>query len=137
MDEDAAEEDGYEPNDATAWHIGTLEDEDSFTLEARLHNDEDVDLYEVSIEDGVTNLFTLEVAISDIPDEAVFELEVFWVDGAEVVSVESGTQSLGATVEDTSLVDESGDYQIAVRSLGGANCLESYTLQVDYLEWGW
>ena len=50
IDEDAEPNDGYaEPNDNQAWGLGVLEDEDSFYLEARLHNEQDVDLFEVQM----------------------------------------------------------------------------------------
>jgi len=137
LDEDSVSDDGYEPNDTSAWTLGTLSDEDSFILAGTLHNDGDVDLFEVHIDDKATNWFTLEVALSDIPDQAIFELELLWVNDSETLYLDSGSGSLETAVEDASLVDETGDYRIAVRSLGGADCAEPYSLQIDYLEWGW
>lgn len=137
LDEDAEPNDGYEPNDTEAWGLGVLEDEDSFYLEARLHNEQDVDLFEVQIEDSYTNLFNLEVALESIPAGAIYALEVFSADTGEVFYSNSGSESLWMEIEDTAIDDESGSFIIAIRSLGGTDCSKQYALLIDYLEWGW
>ena len=137
IDEDAAPNDGYEPNDTQAWPLGVLEDEDSFLLEARLHNEQDVDLFEVQIEDSYTNLFNLEIALESIPSGAIYQLEVQTNESGEILYSNSGSDSLWMELEDTSIVDESGTILIGIRSLGGTDCSKQYSLMIDYLEWGW
>ena len=136
IDEDAVLSDGYEPNDDEGWSIGLLEDLDSYALVAELHHDDDVDRFLFQIEDGWTNLFELQVGISGIPSDAIYELELFHIDGDEVMYSESGSDTLSTTISDSTIANEDGVYQVQIRSLGGADCAQSYTLSIEYTEWG-
>ena len=104
-------------------------------MEARLHNEQDVDLFEVQIEDSYTNLFNLEVALESIPEGAIYALEVFSADTGGVFYSNSGSSLFGwksktrpLTMKVVLLSLQSGPW--------GTDCLKQYALLIDYLEWG-
>ena len=53
-----------------------------------------------------------------------------------MIEVAFGTGTISVEFEDEVLSDESGDWVIAVDSLGGADCSAPYTLTVRYDD-GW
>jgi hypothetical protein len=137
IDEDASSDsDGYEPNDEEGWFIGTLDDGDQFLMSGYLHNDADVDRFVVHLDDDIANLFELEIELTGIPESAVYELELLWVNEDELIYSDSGSDTLGTTMSDTVINHEEGDYQIQIRSLGGAPCGDPYFIEVIYTEWG-
>lgn len=133
LDEDAAQDDPFEPNDDAWYDLGSLED--SFSVVAWLHNDTDVDRFSFAAEDLWYESFNLDIQLSEIPSFANFVLTVGRV--AEDGSLEDpqevyGGTSLEVVVEDTTFVDDGGTWGVVVESIGGADCGRSYLLTVTH-----
>ena len=132
IDEDAVDEDAYEPNDTTPTDLGDLLDDPSHDVEAMLHDDGDVDRYSFDFEDGSFSLFRIDIGLSNIPDGAEYRLRVRNLSTGQTVHDESGSDSLSVTVNDTLLADDGGVWEAEVSSLGGADCGRRYLLSVRY-----
>jgi hypothetical protein len=132
IDEDAVDEDPYEPNDTAAVHLGSLSDDPVHDIEAALHDDGDVDRFTFDLEDGSFSLFTLDIGLSNIPPGAVYRLRVRNLSSGQTVYDEDGTGSLAVTIDDTVLQDDAGTWEAEVSSLGGADCGRRYLLSVGF-----
>lgn len=130
VDEDAVDEDDYEPNDATAYDLGSLDEDSDRSLSAALHNDEDVDRFEFSFTDNGWSLFTLSVGLSGLPEDAVYGLAITQLSTGEERHSELSSESQAVTIEDTAFSDDGGAWEIAVEGWTGADCGERYLLTV-------
>ncbi len=139
VDEDAAADDSYEPNDGydEAADLGSLEDAPERSLAAYLHNADDVDRYLVSIDDGWLDFFSLSVALSEIPDGATYQVSLTFrgPDGDLELASDYGSGALSLTAEEGFGVDESGDYEIRVEALSEPDCGRAYQLSIALDQW--
>ncbi len=131
-DEDAPDEDPYEPNDAAATDLGSLSDDPAHSIEAPLHDNRDVDRYAFDLEDGGWSLFRLDVGLSSIPDDATYRLVVRNLNSGETLYDESGSDSLAFQFDDRAFSEDGGRYEVAVSARGGADCSRRYLLTVAF-----
>lgn len=135
-DEDAAP-DGYEPNDTNPYGIGRLDDDPELTAVATISGEVDVDRFSFSFSDAWVGLFSVEMTLSGIPDDATWRFTVNRLssDGelpAEEVDQVFGTGSLTLTLPDVALQEDGGTYELVVESITGADCGRSYLLAVAW-----
>ncbi len=136
LEEDAASDDIYEPNDgASEWfYLGSLVDSASFSVSGILHNDDDKDRFSVYADDPWYSSFGFQVSLSNIPSQAIYQLQVGLVgDDGELVDSQSvyGEDSLSIAVEGTAGVEDEGTYGAIVSAVGGADCGRSYLLTIS------
>ena len=136
IDEDFAG-DAFEPNDAAATELGAMDTEDEILVWGYLHPHSDVDRYAVEVEDDDWSWFSLEAWLYDVPSDADYSLAIEWTGHGTVA--EADDYGLGgsecADWGGTAFEDDSGRYEIVVRSTSGAGCGFPYTLQI--LTGGW
>jgi hypothetical protein len=136
VDEDAAP-DGYEPNDADAYLLGSLDDDPELTAVAALAGEGDVDRYAFSFDDSSFSLFTVTASLTGIPDDATwrFTLTRLSSDGglaAEEIAQTFGSGSLSLSLSDVVLQEDGGTYELVVESISGADCGRTYLLAVAW-----
>lgn len=135
LDEDSRALDPYEPNDTdTEWAwIGSLEDADSLSIAAWLHNDQDLDRFSFYVDDPAWSQFGFTVTLSNIPPEANFQLSLGRLESDGSLSdlqVLFGQDTVSLEVSGEVASDDSGDFCIIIEALGGADCARSYLLSV-------
>lgn len=136
LDEDAPP-DGYEPNDADAYPLGSLDDDPELTAVAALAGEDDVDRYAFSFFDSSFSLFEVTASLSGIPDDATwrFTLNRLSSDGglpAEEVAQTFGSGALSLSLSDVALQEDGGTYELVVESIAGADCGRTYLLAVAW-----
>jgi hypothetical protein len=131
-DEDAADSDPREPDDLDPNDLGALTDDPEHAIEASLTDNDDVDRYTFSLEDGGLSLFHVDVGLSNIPDDATYRLVVSNTSTGEVMYDESGSGSLAASFDDRIFNDESGTWEATISARGGADCARRYLLSISY-----
>ncbi len=127
VDEDARDHDPTEPNDDVPWSLGDLSSDPQLQTLASLTNDDDVDRFDFTFDDGGLSLFTLTVAVSNVPAGSSYRVRLEHLDRGEVVYDDSGSGTLAVEVSDTLLQDDGGTWELTVSSEHGADC------GVDYL----
>ncbi len=141
VDEDALLDDSYEPNDTVASDLGNLVEGSPLEVTALLYNDEDVDRYgfymdDLTLSDWSTEVFTVTITLSNIPDDATYLLTLNRTSSDTGESTpgqleqEFGTGSVSITLNDTQFVDDSGDFELSVEAVAGADCSRAYLLSV-------
>jgi len=135
-EEDARGDDIYEPNDAEdAWfYLGSLADDESYSINGLLHNDDDLDRFTFYIDDPWYEDFGFEVSVSSIPADATYRLQLGRVaDDGSLEDVQStyGTGELSLREDGDSFVDDGGTYGVIIDAVGGADCSRSYLLSVS------
>ena len=141
IDEDALLDDSYEPNDTVASDLGDLDEGTPLEVTALLYNDEDVDRYgfyvdDLTLSDLSFEVFTITITLSNIPDDATYLLTLNRTSSDTGESTpgqldqEFGTGSVTITLNDTEFVDESGDFELSVEAVAGADCSSAYLLSV-------
>jgi len=123
--------------------LGDLTDEYETLLTPWLHPDGDEDRFVFYVEDGAWSSFDVEVWLYQVPEEADYTLELFWIeddDGAYRGLVESSDVHGYGGFEvvnhgGSAGRDDSGWYELVVRSVDGSSCAVPYQLQI--LVGGW
>ena len=132
IDEDAI--DDFEPNDSVHWSLGLVSD-DPISLDAFLHSEDDVDRFDYTIDDGWVDLVVgLRVSLTGFSSEIVYRMTIVHVDSDEKVFddfKEAGETELVYEHNDTVFGDESGVYQVQIKSLDGFGCEDPYTLTIS------
>ncbi len=142
VDEDF-DSDPYEPNDQSGHDVGDLGDEGEALLYGYLDDEDDVDRFRFHVDDPNFGWFSVETWLYSVPTDADYSLELVWdedADGAYQGTVGSSDDEGdgGEEVIDhpgSTGADDSGWYEIIVRSEDGASCRSPYTLQI--LVGGW
>jgi hypothetical protein len=131
LNEDVREDDPYEPNDLTPYHLGDLTDA-STSLAGYLHNGDDVDHFSFFVSDGLFDEPDIRVELSGIPGDADFVLELWRGTALLDISDTSG----GEVVEyEGSMGDEDeGTYEAVIYSVLGYACEEPYVLSVEEVD---
>ena len=135
--------DPYEPNDVDGYDVGSLGDEGEALLYGYLDDEDDEDRFLFHVEDPSFGWFSVETWLYSVPTDADYALELVWIEDADgdyrgTVATADDDGDGGEEVIDhpgTTGVDDSGWYEIAVRSSGGSSCRSPYTLQI--LVGGW
>jgi len=130
IDEDADSEDPYEPNDESAWSLGSINTDKAISLQAALHNNTDVDRFSFDFDEPSLSLdFALTVTLSGIPDEAQYRLYV--TDGDdETLYDNTSDQPMQISIDDEWFDDQSGNYGIEISAIEGADCSRRYLLSI-------
>lgn len=136
IDEDAASDDPYEPNDTSPYGLGALEDTPEHQLVGFLHNDQDTDRFSFSVVDEWWDSFKVEVSLSNIPADATYRLtlnRISSVGDAPLGELDRvfGSGSLSLTLEDSAGDEDGGEYEIVVEAIAGADCGQGYLLVVQ------
>ncbi|MCB9795598.1 MAG: putative metal-binding motif-containing protein [Alphaproteobacteria bacterium] len=136
LDEDAVEDDPYEPNDSAPYDLGSLEDDPSRQVSASVHNDDDVDRFSFYVEDSFWDSFTVSIVLANVPDDSTYRLTLNRLasDGDEPtgqVDQAFGGGSVTLTLEDRSGPEDGGTYEVVVEAIGGADCSRTYLLSID------
>ncbi|MCK6521160.1 putative metal-binding motif-containing protein [Myxococcota bacterium] len=136
IDEDAASDDPYEPNDTSPYSLGALEDTPEHQVVGFLHNDQDEDRFSFRVVDEWWDSFTVEISLSNIPADASYRLTLNrrQSDGdAPLGEVDRvfGSGSLSLTFEDSAGDEDGGEYEIVVEAISGADCGQGYLLVVQ------
>ena len=101
-------------------------------IQAALHNDDDVDRYRFSFKDDSWDWsFTINIALSSIPDGAAYTMRVEHIDKGEVLYQSSGAGPLSMEIEENLNYEDGGEYEIAIWSEGGADCGRRYLLALE------
>lgn len=137
VDEDVNGDEGEYQN------IGNLTDEDEFFLYPTLFPQSDIDTFDFYVEDTVTGWFDIEVWLYQVPEDADYSLELYWVEDASgddrgLVQTADATGWGGIETINYGGVtgrDDSGWYRVVIQSNGGASCVAPYQLQ--FLIGGW
>ena len=136
LEEDARGDDIYEPNDdASSWfYLGSLADEENFSVAGLLHNDDDRDRFSFYIDDPWYEDFGFQISLTNIPADATYRIQLGRLgDGGELEDVQSsyGSGELSLRDEGESFVDDAGTYGVIIDAVGGADCARSYLLSVS------
>ena len=130
-DEDAVNEDEYEPNDASGYDLGSLDDDTDRSIQAALHNDDDVDRFRFSFTDSGWSLHTLEVALSSLPEGAVYGLTVTHLETGDVEYTEVSSEDQSVSLSDVAFQDDGGEWEVMVEAWQGADCGRRYLLTIE------
>ena len=134
LDEDAVDDDDYEPNDTNAYDLGSINDEPTQAIQGLLHNDGDVDRFSFRFEDTWSPDFTLSVALSSIPSGASYRLVVENLSTGEYLVNEAGDGDLSGSMEESWIEDQSATFAVSISSEGGADCDRNYLLTLELIE---
>ena len=132
VDEDAADDDNYEPNEDldSATDLGSLEDDNERTVTAWLHNQDDLDHYVFTVEDHWYDLFDVHITLSNIPETTTYRLTLYGLgdDGATELDAVYGRGSIELLLEDGVFDSDGGAYALKVDALADPDCGQSYLL---------
>lgn len=131
IDEDAL--DDFEPNDLVRATMGTV-DSDPLIAEGFLHSDEDVDLFEFTINDGWFDfVLGIRVRLSGFTSEIAYKVVVTELSTGQKQEdfKQADDDELVIELNDTIVGSESGLYEIKISALEGYGCLHPYTLAVS------
>ncbi len=134
LEEDARGDDIYEPNDDDWFYLGSLADEEHYSVSGYLHNDSDVDLFSFYVDDPWYDSFGFDVVLSSIPADATYRLQLGKLDDdGNLQDLQStyGAGELSLRDEGESFVDDAGTYAVIIDAVGGADCGRSYLLTVS------
>jgi hypothetical protein len=135
LDEDSASDDSNEPNDDQPTYLGSLEDSKTLSSVGILHNDHDMDRYKFGLFDSGFSSFTLTMTLSNIPADGtyLFSFNRLTSEGDQApgqVEKIFGANSLTLIYEDVFGKEDGGAYELTVESISGADCAQSYALNV-------
>ena len=136
VDEEAVDDDPYEPNDSSPTDLGDLDGNVTEALSAWLHNDDDVDRFQFYTPDHWYDSFSVTITLTSIPEDATYRLTLnrLLSDGdASLGQIDQtfGSDSVSLTLEDASGDEDGGVYEVVVEAISGADCSTSYLLGLD------
>jgi len=127
--------DVHEPNDDLPVAVGSLVNEGQMQVYGYLFDTSDVDRFEIEVEEDTFGWFSVEVWLYGTPENAVYEVELYYTEGGTPVLLGSdqatGRGSLGFIDFGGNFgVDDSGSYEVVVRAVEGSGCAAPYTVHV-------
>ena len=137
VDEGAVDDDDYEPNDPTPWQLGSIDEPMSFSVTARLHNDDDTDRFSFEVtDDWFGDAFPVTISMSNIPDNATYRMRVNLLESHGDVSpfavdTEFGSGSLVIVLEDSTGPEDGGTYEVVIDAIANADCGRPYQLNIQ------
>jgi hypothetical protein len=136
VDEDAPV-DEWEPNDSQGPLLDSMTDGDTLLLFPTLHSESDVDRFRVELDDSDVSWFSLEAWVYP-PVGVDVSVEIRWVE--DPYGADQGRVAFADDVGEGGLecadwggdawLDDSGIYELVVRSSGGFACGTPYTLEI-------
>jgi hypothetical protein len=129
LEEDARGDDIYEPNDDRWFSLGSLDEAGSLAITGILHNDDDQDRFSFTMDDPWYSSFGFEVRLSDIPEHAIYRLQLGKLTddgGLEGLQTVYGGGELSLRAEGEAGVDDAGSYGVIIDAVGGADCGSAY-----------
>jgi hypothetical protein len=135
FDEDSASDDPNEPNDSQPTYMGSLKETKTLSGVGIIHNDDDLDRFKFALHDSGTSLFTLTMTLANIPADGtyLFTFNRLSSDGEQSVGQVDkifGTGSLTLVYKDVFGKEDGGAYELVVESIAGADCAQSYSVNV-------
>ncbi|MDF1562869.1 MAG: putative metal-binding motif-containing protein [Deltaproteobacteria bacterium] len=135
--------DEWEPNDTTPVELGDLTDTRETLIFGHLFPESDVDRYRFYVNDGLTTYFDIEAWLYGVPADADYALDLYWVEDAngadQGLILSSDREALGGYElinHGGSLgTDDTGWYELEIRSVSGKSCAAPYTLQLVVGSW--
>ena len=134
LDEDAADDDEYEPNDTSAHDLGSVNHSPVQAIQGLLHNDDDVDRFAFSFKDTWSLDFTLSISLGSIPSGADYRLTVENRTTGETLFDGAGDGNLSASMTEVLVDDQTADFEIIIASEGGADCNRTYLLTLELVD---
>jgi hypothetical protein len=131
IDEDAL--DDFEPNDEVRAPMG-IAGSDDLVAGGFLHSDDDVDLFEFTINDGWIDLrLGVRVRLSNFTSEIAYKVTVTELSTGEKQEdfKQDGDDEIVIELNDSIFSDESGNYGVRVTTLEGSGCSHPYTLTIS------
>ncbi|HJN76843.1 MAG TPA: putative metal-binding motif-containing protein [Myxococcota bacterium] len=123
--------------------LGDLTDTYETLLLPWLHPDGDEDHFVFYVEDGAWSWFDVEVWLYQVPEEGDYAVDLFWLEDSD-----GEYRGLVASSDDNGFggfeflnhggstgSDDSGWYEITVRSVDGSSCAHPYQLQILVGSW--
>ena len=133
IDEDA-DGDGMDPSS----DLGDITGEPTFEFQAYLAPENDIDVFQLYIEDQTFDLFGFSVTLENVPSSADYSISLALIEDSNgqikeiIESSDSNGNGGSESLEHRGgWGDDSGLYEIAVRSNGGYSCSTPYTLIVN------
>jgi hypothetical protein len=140
IDEDAASEDAYEPNDSLDFDLGDLDAVGIFEIVGFLHDEDDVDRFRFVYADSWTDFDALDVSLTGLTDGITYKMKVFNLDTGDTVYEAFATPSdevLAFSLE-SGFGSDSAEFRVQISSLGGAGCTTPYRLTIIHSDlWGY
>lgn len=137
VDEDAVADDIWEPNDDVANELGRINEDGNYSIAGFLHNDDDLDKFRFTLEDGWEE-FKITATLSNIPSDATYMLTFERIVSGDEEPVGHMSQVFGSEEISTEFLDsfdwsdQSGTYEVWVESISGADCGRAYQLSIEY-----
>ena len=123
--------------------LGTLSPKSEVFASQYLFPEADEDRYRFYIEDTYLDYFDIEVWLYQIPEDADYAIELYWIE--DVDGVDQGLVAAADTVQrggveflnysGKTLLDDTGWYEIVVIAAEGASCAAPYQLQILTGSW--
>ena len=136
VDEDAVDDDPYEPNDSEPHDLGDVVSGSGHEIGAFLHNNADDDRFSFYIEDDwIGDALPVTVSLSNIPSDATYKLTLnrLSTNGSQelgLVDEDFGSGTLSFVIEDSTGPDDGGVYEAVVGAIANADCGSAYLLTV-------
>jgi hypothetical protein len=132
IDEDADLDDAYEPNDAVAYDLGTIEGDGSVEVYAFLDAFGDEDRFAFDFTDGTFDFFTLRVTLAPQHEQVFFQMTVQSLETGEITTASTdGDEDIVYEEGDALFSADGGEYIVTITSNGTATCLDEYKLTVE------
>ena len=132
IDEEALDE--FEPNDSVEWSLGIV-GSDTISVDGFLHSEEDVDLFNYIVDDGIIDLVVgIKVKLSGFTSDIVYRMTITESTSGQKVFDQFkavGDDELLYDHDDTWFGNESGRYVVRIKTLGGFGCEHPYTLTIS------
>jgi len=141
IDEDAEQEDSYEPNDSIPWDLGLVEEGDPTEVEGFLFDEDDIDVFTFYFEDDWSPGDSLTVSLGSLSPDITYKMRIINLDDddEEVFNEFSTTVDESLIYDhDISLIpgiDDGAELQVTISSLGGAGCTTPYRLTITHDTW--
>ncbi len=137
VDEDARDEDPFEPNDTIDYALGDLDEAGAFEIEAFLDAEDDVDRFNFVYTDSWIDVDSLTVELTNVGGDITYKMKIVNLDADEEVYSEFSTpddEALSFEL-DGGFGSDSATFQVTISSLGGAGCTSPYVLDIVHGDW--
>jgi hypothetical protein len=136
-DEDAVADDQWEPNDETGYELGVINEDQSYAISGFLHNDDDLDKFRFTLEDGWEE-FKVTATLSNIPSDSTYMVTFERIASNDEEPLGHMSQEFGAGevsvefLDSFDFSDQTGTYEVWVEAISGADCGQAYLLNIEY-----
>ena len=131
IDEDADDEDEYEPNDAIAFDLGELTEDEPVLIDAFLFDEDDIDAFEFLFTDRWFAWDELTISLTNLTPDITYLMTVRDLINEKEEQVFSTSSDSELVLNfDGGLGDDTAEYSVTISSLGGAGCTTPYLLSI-------